>query len=108
MSRPGAQFPSPLFRQEPHSGVYACPPSLPTGTHIIGRGAIVPPELLASTNFAPLKVIGEVSVVRVLCEHSLTIKDASDVQISGVVFDFKDSGRLILDSVTYSRFDMAI
>lgn len=89
-------------------GEYACPKSIPSGTHIEGRGAIVPPELLMSMNFAPIALKGSVPVVRVICDHGLTIKDASDVQISGVIFDFRGTGGLILDSVTYSRFDMGL
>jgi len=90
-------------------GTYACPEGIASGVHIVGHGATVPPELLASTNFAPIATAAAVPVVRVTCTHSLTIKDANDVQISGVIFDFQGSGAgLILDSVTYSRFDIGI
>jgi hypothetical protein len=89
-------------------GEYACPASISSGTHIIGRGALVPPELLAARNFAPIALNGSVAVVRVICNHGLIIKDASDVQISGVIFDFRGTGGLTLDSVSYSRFDMGL
>lgn len=89
-------------------GEYTCPTAISSGTHLVGHGAIVPPELLASKNFAPIAVTGPVPVVRVICDHGLTIKDASDVQISGVIFDFHGTGGLTLDSVTYSRFDIGI
>jgi hypothetical protein len=90
-------------------GTYACPDTITGGTHIVGHGAIVPPELLAAKNFAPIAKAGDVPVVRIVCAHDLTIKDASDVQMSGLILDFKGSGAgLILDGVTYSRFDIGI
>jgi hypothetical protein len=95
------------IKMEP--GTYTCPDSIASGTHIIGHGAIVPPELLASTNFAPIASTGTGPVVRVVCTHNLTIKNVHDVQMSGVIFDFQGSGAgLILDGVTYSRFDIGI
>jgi hypothetical protein len=69
--------------------VYSCPSPLPTGAHIVGRGAIVPPELMDFTNFALIKVVSMVPVVRVLCDHDFTIKDAKRHQLAGLLFDFR-------------------
>jgi hypothetical protein len=87
-------------------GTYTCPTVIPSGTHIVGHGAIVTPELSSDT-FAPLSS-APAPVVRVLCNADLTIANVGDVDISGVVFDFQGAGGLVLDSINWSRFDIGI
>jgi len=88
-------------------GVYNCPTSLPSGTHIIGHGAIVPQELLQD-DFAPIANRVPVPEVRIVCPSGLTLKNVNDIEISGVIFDFEEGGGLVLDAVTYSKFEMAL
>jgi hypothetical protein len=47
-------------------------------------------------------------VVRIVCSGNLTLTDLTGLDISGVVFDFQNSGGLILDTVAWSRFDLGI
>lgn len=90
-------------------GVYNCPASgtLPSGTHIIGHGAIVPQELLQD-NFAPIANRLPVPEVRIVCPNGLTLKDVNDIELSGVILDFGNSGGLTLDGVMFSKFEIAL
>jgi hypothetical protein len=87
-------------------GTYSCPTGVLAGTHIVGHGAVVPPELLADSTFAPLPP--GAPIVRILCSSDLTLSTLAGLDISGVVFDFQNVGGLILDDVAWSRFDMGI
>jgi hypothetical protein len=88
-------------------GDYACPGKIPSGTHIIGHGAIVPPDLINDKTFAPI-ASPAAPVVRIVCPATFSLTDVSGVEMSGVVFDFQNAGGLVVDSVTYSRFDLGI
>lgn len=87
-------------------GVYGCPTNILSGTRIIGHGAVIPPEMITDNAFAPLPP--PAPVVRIVCSGNLTLTDLTGIDISGVVFDFQNSGGLFLDTVVWSRFDLAI
>jgi len=74
---------------------------------MIGHGAIVPQELLQD-DFAPIANRVPVPEVRIVCPSGLTLKNVNDIEISGVIFDFEQGGGLVLDGVTYSKFEMAL
>jgi hypothetical protein len=80
---------------------------LPSGSHISGHGAIVPQELLQDT-FAPIANRQPSQEVRIACPSGLTLHDVNDVEISGVIFDFENSAGLVLDGVTYSKFEIGL
>lgn len=104
------QFPTvPVFGRDivMEPGVYSCPTSIHSGTHIHGHGAIVTPEYL-SDRFAPLSAHTAPGVVRIVCNADLKLSNVSDVDISGVVFDFQNNGGLVLDGVNESRFEIGI
>jgi hypothetical protein len=88
-------------------GDYDCPASIPSGTHIVGHGTIVPPELTADRPFAPISAVAAASV-RIFCDHDLALSSVSGVEISGVIFYFENMGGLVLDSITGCQFSMGI
>jgi hypothetical protein len=87
-------------------GVYTCPTSILAGTRIVGHGAVIPPEMITDNAFAPLPA--PAPVVRIVCSGNLTLTDLTGLDISGVVFDFQNSGGLFLDTIAWSRFDLGI
>lgn len=105
------QFPTvPTFGGEivMEPGTYTCPTSIPSGTHIHGHKAIITQEMLADS-FAPTaNRTTPLPVVRIVCNSDLKLSGVTDLDISGVVFDFQGNGGLVLDSVTYSRLELAL
>jgi hypothetical protein len=87
-------------------GVYTCPTGILAGTRIVGHGAVIPPEMITDNAFAPLPP--PAPVVRIVCSGNLTLTDLTGLDISGVVFDFQNSGGLFLDTVAWSHFDLGI
>ena len=79
-------------------GIYTCPTSIPTGAHIIGRGSVAPPELVGDIHFAPFSTNGTVPAVRISCNGNLVLRDVAGVQISGLIFDFNNTGGLVLEA----------
>jgi hypothetical protein len=95
-------------------GDYDCPPAIPTNTRIIGHGSIMGTEIFSINQ--PVFEVGPISTVRIHCSTSLTLRSVTNVQISGVIFDFGLNANggagfpsgLVLDGITYSRFDMGV
>lgn len=88
-------------------GDYDCPASIPSGTHIIGHGTIVPPELTADKPFAPISAVAA-APVRIFCDHDLVLSSVSGVEISGVIFYFENIGGMVLDSITGCQLSIGI
>lgn len=88
-------------------GVYNCPANIPSSTHIIGDGSITPDEVGAFDG--SIVTNGHARNVRILCSRPVVLKNLTDVQISGVIFDFQhfDAG-MIIEGTVHSEFSMGI
>lgn len=93
-------------------GTYTGPTSIPSGACIVAQSSTSPPEIWSKFNGSDFNSFtagpGSENLVKFTYGTSLTISDASQICISGVVLDFGGSGNLTIEGVSESYFNMAV